>query len=84
VGGSSPDITTGGIIVMKRGKKYLDAVKTYDRSNFFDASEAIALVKKNATAKFDETIEVHIRIFQPTTLHWECSLETAEGVNCIN
>jgi large subunit ribosomal protein L1 len=46
---------------MKHGKKYLDAVKTYDRSNFFDASEAIALVKKNATAKFDETIEVHIR-----------------------
>ncbi|MCR4782083.1 MAG: 50S ribosomal protein L1 [Lachnospiraceae bacterium] len=46
---------------MKHGKKYLDAVKTYDRSNFFDAPEAIALVKKNATAKFDETIEVHIR-----------------------
>ena len=46
---------------MKRGKKYQDAVKAYDRSAQYDVAEAISLVKKNATAKFDETIELHIR-----------------------
>lgn len=46
---------------MKHGKKYQDAVKAYDKSNFFDVPEAVSLVKKNATAKFDETIELHIR-----------------------
>ena len=46
---------------MKRGKKYLDAVKTYDKSSVFDPAEAISIAKKNATAKFDETIEAHIR-----------------------
>lgn len=46
---------------MKHGKKYLEAVKTYDRSKLFDVNEAISLVKKNATAKFDETIELHLR-----------------------
>ena len=46
---------------MKRGKKYQDAVKAYDKTLQYDPAEAIAQVKKNATAKFDETIEVHIR-----------------------
>ncbi len=46
---------------MKRGKKYQDAVKTFDKSNLYDVEEAIAIVKKNATAKFDETIELHLR-----------------------
>ena len=46
---------------MKRGKKYQDAVKSYDKSKQYDAAEAVAIVKKNATAKFDETVEVHIR-----------------------
>ena len=46
---------------MKRGKKYQDAVKAYDRAAQYDVAEAISLVKKNATAKFDETIELHIR-----------------------
>ncbi len=46
---------------MKHGKKYLEAVKAYDRSKLFDVNEAISLVKKNATAKFDETIELHLR-----------------------
>ena len=46
---------------MKRGKKYVEAVKSYDKSAQFETAEAIALVKKNATAKFDETIEAHIR-----------------------
>ena len=46
---------------MKRGKKYQDAVKNFDKAAQYDVAEAISLVKKNATAKFDETIELHIR-----------------------
>ena len=46
---------------MKRGKKYVAAVSSYDKSVAYDPAEAISQVKKNATAKFDETIEAHIR-----------------------
>ena len=46
---------------MKRGKKYSEAVKKFDRQTQYDASDAIKIVKENATAKFDETIEAHIR-----------------------
>ena len=46
---------------MKRGKRYKEAVKNYDRLSLYDTAEAISLVKKNAVAKFDETIEAHIR-----------------------
>ncbi len=46
---------------MKRGKKYIEASKLIERGNLYDKEEAIALVKKSATAKFDETIEAHIR-----------------------
>ena len=46
---------------MKRGKRYVEAAKAVDRSIQYDTTEAIALVKKNASAKFDETVEVHIR-----------------------
>ena len=46
---------------MKHGKKYTEAAKLVDRTIFYEPSDAIALVKKTATAKFDETIEVHIR-----------------------
>ena len=46
---------------MKHGKKYSDAVKAYDRTQQYEPAEAIALAKKAAVAKFDETIEAHIR-----------------------
>jgi large subunit ribosomal protein L1 len=46
---------------MKRGKKYAEAAKAIDRSVLYDVNEAVALAKKSAVAKFDETIEVHIR-----------------------
>ena len=47
---------------MKRGKKYVDAAKLVDRTVQYDPAEAIDLVKKTAVAKFDETIEAHIRL----------------------
>lgn len=47
---------------MKRGKKYLEAAKLIDRSVQYDMAEAVSLVKKAAVAKFDETIEAHIRL----------------------
>ena len=46
---------------MKRGKKYLEAAKSIDIATLYDPAEAIGLAKKAAVAKFDETIEVHIR-----------------------
>ena len=46
---------------MKRGKKYQDAVKAFDKKEQYDVTDAISIVKKNATAKFDETIELHLR-----------------------
>ena len=46
---------------MKHGKKYMETAKAVDRAKLYDPDEAIALVKKAAVAKFDETIEAHIR-----------------------
>ena len=46
---------------MKHGKKYVEAAKLYDKQTQYDRDEAVAIVKKLATAKFDETIEAHIR-----------------------
>ena len=46
---------------MKRGKRYVEAAKAIDRAALYDTAEAMALVKKAAVAKFDETIEAHIR-----------------------
>ena len=46
---------------MKRGKKYVEAAKAIDRGTLYDVAEAVSLVKKTAVAKFDETIEAHIR-----------------------
>ena len=46
---------------MKHGKKYVEAAKNIDRAKQYEPAEAMELVKKAATAKFDETIEVHIR-----------------------
>ena len=46
---------------MKRGKRYAEAAKLVDRMNLYDTAEAISIVKKAAVAKFDETVEAHIR-----------------------
>lgn len=47
---------------MKKSKRYVEAAKLVDRTNLYDVEEAVALVKKTSTAKFDETIEAHIRL----------------------
>ena len=47
---------------MKMGKKYTDSVKLLDTSKLYDASEAIDLVCQTSKAKFDETIELHVRL----------------------
>lgn len=46
---------------MKRGKRYLEAAKKIDKKQLFEIEDAIKLVKENANAKFDETVELHIR-----------------------
>ena len=47
---------------MKHGKKYVDSVKTFDRTKQFETNEALDLVIANAKAKFDETVEFHCRL----------------------
>ena len=47
---------------MKHGKKYIESAKTIESSKLYDAAEAVALVIDTAKAKFDETIELHVRL----------------------
>ena len=47
---------------MKKGKRYTEAAKLVDRATTYDAAEAVSIVKKSASAKFDETVECHIRL----------------------
>ena len=47
---------------MKRGKKYIEAAKLVDRANLYDVAEAFDLVVKTSSAKFDETVEAHIKL----------------------
>ena len=47
---------------MKRGKKYLESLKLVDRMKLYEPAEAMDLVQKAARAKFDETVEVHIKL----------------------
>ena len=47
---------------MFRGKKYQDAVKKIDKNNLYDTTEALSLVVETATAKFDETVELHVKL----------------------
>lgn len=47
---------------MKRGKRYLESAKLVDKTKLYDPAEALDLVKKTARAKFDETVEVHVKL----------------------
>ena len=47
---------------MKKGKRYVESAKLVDRANLYDVGEAVDLLKKTASAKFDETVECHIRL----------------------
>lgn len=47
---------------MKHGKKYVEAAKLVDRTTQYEVADAVALVKKTAVAKFDETVEAHVRL----------------------
>lgn len=47
---------------MKRGKRYVESAKLVDRANLYEVNEAIEVLKKTASAKFDETIEAHVRL----------------------
>ena len=47
---------------MKHGKKYVDGLKLIDRSKIYDTDEALDLCIKTGTAKFDETVEVHVKL----------------------
>ena len=47
---------------MKHGKKYVDSAKLIDKTKFYDTNEAHASVIKTATAKFDETVELHVKL----------------------
>lgn len=57
-----PANTTRRFIELKKGKRYLEAVKKVDRTKLYDSEDAISLVKDNASAKFDETVELHVRL----------------------
>ena len=47
---------------MKKGKKYVEAAKLVDKMRQYEVEDAVSLIKKTAVAKFDETIEAHIRL----------------------
>ena len=47
---------------MKHGKKYSESAKLIDTGKLYDVNEAVELVVKTATAKFDETVEIHVRL----------------------
>ena len=47
---------------MRKGKKYIESAKLVDRSKLYDTEEALDTVVKTAKAKFDETVEIHVKL----------------------
>ena len=58
----SMGVTVEGLELMARGKRYREAYDKIDRTEAYDPAEAVALIKETAAAKFDETVELHIRL----------------------
>ena len=65
---------------MKHGKKYVDGAKLIERSRLYDTQEALDLCVKTGTAKFDETVEVHVKL--GVDGRTRRSLKTALQYNC--
>ena len=63
---------------MKHGKKYNESVNLIEKGKFYDAEEAVALTTKTATAKFDETVEIHVRLGTCSAGRGEASSEGEE------
>ena len=61
---------------MKYGKKYADSIKAYDRTKQYDLNEALGLVLESAKAKFDETVELHVRLVNARILLQDLKRET--------
>jgi large subunit ribosomal protein L1 len=57
-----PPITTGEKRMAQHGKRYLNALKEFDRDQVYSLKDAVSVIKKTANAKFDETIEMHFRL----------------------
>ena len=47
---------------MKKGKKYIESAKLIDKTKLYDTNEALSLVTQTSKAKFDETVEIHVRL----------------------
>ena len=47
---------------MKHGKKYVEGAKLIEAGKFYDVNEAVEIAVKTGTAKFDETVEIHVRL----------------------
>ena len=47
---------------MKKGKRYIESAKLIDKSKLYDSDEALSLVCQTAKAKFDETVELHVKL----------------------
>ena len=61
---------------MKHGKKYVDSAKLIDKTKLYENDEAMDICVKTATAKFDETVEVHVK------LGVDCSSRRSTGARC--
>jgi large subunit ribosomal protein L1 len=62
VEGIAPFVPLGGKVMPKRGKNYRELAKIVERATLYDVSDALELAVKTAKAKFDETIEVHVKL----------------------
>ena len=68
---------------MKRGKKYVDSVKVYDRTKAYEVKEALKLAVETSKAKFDETIELHCRLgVDPEEGRFSCHTDQRKLLPC--